>query len=134
MSLDEASRACLPFGAGCARRACAAAKVRNVLKIMKDDDVIVIAGRDKGRRGEVLEVRPDGRLIVSGVHLQKKHQRGDPNQGRQGGIISREGPIQASNVAIWNEEQGRADRVGFRIEEGGVKVRYFKSTGKALAD
>ena len=103
-----------------------------MLKIRKDDEVIVIAGRDKGRRGEVLEVRPDRRLVVSGVHLQKKHQRGDPNRGRQGGIVSREGPIQASNVAIWNDEQGRPDRVGFRIEEDGAKVRYFKSTGKVL--
>lgn len=109
-------------------------------KIRKDDEVIVLAGRDRGRRGEVLEVRRDGRLIVSGVNLLKKHQRGDPNRGQQGGIVEREGPIDASNVAIWNDAEQRADRVGFRIENDGgnggkkEKVRYFKSTGEVLED
>ena len=118
-------------------------------KLRKDDEVIVIAGRDRGRRGEVLEVRRDGRLIVSGVNLLKKHQRGDPNRGQQGGIVEREGPIDASNVAIWNDAEQRADRVGFRVETDGgnadestdggndgsknqKKRRYFKSTGEAL--
>ncbi len=102
-----------------------------MLKIKKDDEVVVIAGRDRGRRGEVLSVRRDGRLLVAGVNLLKKHQRGDPNRGKQGGIIEREGPIDASNVAIWNDAEERADRVGFRFEDG-LKVRYFKSTGKVI--
>ena len=102
-----------------------------MLKIKKDDEVVVIAGRDRGRRGEVLSVRRDGRLLVAGVSLLKKHQRGDPNRGKQGGIIEREGPIDASNVAIWNDAEERADRVGFRFEDG-LKVRYFKSTGKVI--
>ncbi len=100
-------------------------------KIKTKDEVIVIAGRDKGRRGEVLSVRPDGRLVVAGVNIAKKHQRGDPNQGKPGGIVDKEVPIQASNVAIYNDETGKADRVGFRVEDG-TKVRYFKSTNKLL--
>ena len=99
-----------------------------MLKIRKTDEVIVIAGRDKGRRGEVLEVLSDGRLLVSGVNMLKKHQRANPNLGQQGGIIEREGPIHPSNVAIWNDAEERADRVGFRREDGS-KIRYFKSTG-----
>lgn len=101
-------------------------------KIRKEDEVVVLAGRDRGRRGEVLEVLADGRLLVSGLNMLKKHQKGDPNRGQRGGILSREGPIQASNVAIWNAEEERADRVGFRFEEDGAKIRYFKSTGKPV--
>jgi large subunit ribosomal protein L24 len=100
-------------------------------KIKSKDEVIVIAGRDKGRRGEVLSVRSDGRLIVAGVNVAKKHQRGNPNAGQPGGIVDKEAPIQASNVAIYNDETGKADRVGFRIEDG-KKVRFFKSTKKTI--
>jgi large subunit ribosomal protein L24 len=100
-------------------------------KIKSKDEVIVITGRDKGRRGEVLSVRPDGRLVVAGVNVAKKHQRGNPNAGQPGGIVDKEIPIQASNVAIYNSETGKADRVGFRVEDG-KKVRYFKSTKKTI--
>jgi large subunit ribosomal protein L24 len=100
-------------------------------KIKKSDEVIVITGRDKGKRGEVLAVRPDGRLLVAGVNVAKKHQRGNPNLGQPGGIVDKEAPIQASNVAIYNDETGKADRVGFRIDDG-KKVRYFKSTKKPI--
>jgi large subunit ribosomal protein L24 len=100
-------------------------------KIKSKDEVIVITGRDKGRRGEVRTVRPDGRLIVAGVNVAKKHQRGNPNAGQPGGIVDKEVPIQASNVAIYNSETGKADRVGFRVEDG-KKVRYFKSTKKTI--
>lgn len=99
-----------------------------MLKIRTEDEVVVIAGRDKGRRGEVLEVLGDGRLLVAGINLLKKHQRANPNISQQGGIIEREGPIQVSNVAIWNDAEERADRVGFRVEDG-AKIRFFKSTG-----
>jgi large subunit ribosomal protein L24 len=102
-----------------------------MLKIKKDDDVVVITGRDKGKRGSVLRVMGDGRLLVSGVNLVKKHTRANPNAGQQGGIVSREAPIEASNVAIWNDASGRADRVGFRVEDG-KKVRFFKSSSKAI--
>ena len=100
-------------------------------KIKSKDEVIVITGRDKGRRGEVLSVRPDGRLVVAGVNVAKKHTRGNPNAGQPGGIVDKEIPIQASNVAIYNGETGKADRVGFRVEDG-KKVRYFKSTKKTI--
>jgi large subunit ribosomal protein L24 len=102
-----------------------------VKKIKSKDEVIVITGRDKGRRGEVLSVRSDGRLVVAGVNVAKKHQRGNPNAGQPGGIVDKEIPIQASNVAIYNSETGKADRVGFRVEDG-KKVRYFKSTKKTI--
>lgn len=102
-------------------------------KIKKDDEVVVITGRDKGKRGTVLQVLSDGRLLISGVNLVKKHQRPNPNLGQPGGIVQREAPIQASNVAIWNDESARADRVGFRVENG-EKVRFFKSTSKAIAN
>lgn len=101
-------------------------------KIRKEDEVIVIAGRDKGRVGEVVQVMPDGRLLVSGVNTVRKHRRGNPQTNEQGGIISREAPIQASNVAIYNREAGKADRVGIRLEDG-KRVRFFKSSS-ALID
>jgi len=100
-------------------------------KIKRNDDVVVIAGRDRGKRGEVLEVRPDGRAVVSGVNMVKKHTRPDPNRGIRGGIEEREAPIDLSNLAIWNPETEKSDRVGFRFEEG-RKVRFFKSTNKAI--
>jgi|TARA_B100001093_G_scaffold517886_1_gene600828 large subunit ribosomal protein L24 len=103
-----------------------------MLKIKKDDEVVVIAGRDKGRRGEVMRVLKDGRLMVAGINMVKKHKRPNPNAGEQGGIIAQEAPIQASNVAIWNDEDERADRVGVRVEEDGKKVRFFKSNGKVI--
>lgn len=104
-----------------------------MLKIKKDDEVVVIAGRDKGRRGEVLRIMKDGRLLISGVNMVKKHTRANPNVGERGGIVDKEVPIQVSNVAIWNHEDERADRVGFKIEDG-KKIRIFKSNGKAIED
>ncbi len=100
-------------------------------KIKKDDEVVVIAGRDKGRRGEVLRVLKDGRLLVAGVNMVKKHTRANPNVGERGGIVDKEAPIQVSNVAIWNQEEERADRVGIKVEDG-EKTRIFKSTGKEI--
>ena len=104
-----------------------------MLKIKKDDEVVVIAGRDKGRRGDVLRVMKDGRLLVAGINMVKKHTRANPNVGERGGIVDKEAPIQASNVAIWNHEESRADKVGFKMEDGN-KVRVFKSTGKPIED
>jgi large subunit ribosomal protein L24 len=104
-----------------------------MLKIKKDDEIVVISGRDRGKRGEVLRVLGDDRLLVGGVNMVKKHQRPNPNVGQQGGIIEQEAPIQVSNVAIWNHDEDKADRVGFRVEDG-RKIRFFKSTGKVIEE
>jgi large subunit ribosomal protein L24 len=101
-------------------------------KLKKDDEVIVIAGKDKGKRGKILDVMNDGRLLVSGVNIVKKHSKPNPYLGKPGGIVEKEAPIQASNVAIFNDETGKADRVGIR-EEDGNKVRFFKKTQKTIA-
>jgi len=100
-------------------------------KIRRDDEVIVIAGKDKGKRGRVSQVRTDNRLIVTGINMVKKHQKANPQAGVQGGIIEKEAPIQVSNVAIFNPSTNKADRVGFRFEDG-KKVRFFKSNGEAV--
>jgi large subunit ribosomal protein L24 len=102
-----------------------------MLKIKKDDEVVVIAGRDKGKRGDVLQVLGNGKLLIGGINLVKKHQRPNPNLGQQGGIVEQEAPIQISNVAIWNDEDEKADRVGFK-EQDGKKVRVFKSSQKVI--
>ncbi len=101
-------------------------------KIKSNDEIIVIAGRDKGKRGKVLKVQEDGRLIVSGVNMIKKHQKPNPNLGIAGGIIEKEAPIQVSNVAIFNPATSKADRIGYKIQEDGKKIRVFKSNGEAV--
>ncbi|GAB2190898.1 50S ribosomal protein L24 [Sessilibacter sp. MAH2] len=101
-------------------------------KIKRDDEVIVIAGRDKGKRGKVIKVLADDRLLVSGVQIVKKHQKPNPQLGVAGGIVEKEAPIQASNVAIYNSATSKADRVGFKILEDGKKIRVFKSSGEAV--
>jgi large subunit ribosomal protein L24 len=101
-------------------------------KIRRDDEVIVLAGKDKGKRGKVLSVVTEsGRVFVEGVNLIKKHQRPVPQLNQPGGIVEKEASIDVSNVAIFNPETGKADRVGFKIEDG-KKVRIFKSTGKTI--
>ncbi len=102
-----------------------------MLKIKKDDEVVVLTGRDKGRRGEVMRVLKDDRLLVAGINLVKKHTKPNPNTGEQGGIVTKEAPIQVSNVAIWNDKDGKADRVGFKTEDG-KKVRVFRSNGESI--
>ena len=101
-------------------------------KIKRDDEVIVTTGKDKGKRGKVLKVLADGRVIVSGVNMAKKHTKPNPMLGSPGGIVEKEAPIQVSNVAIFNPQTGKADRVGFLIKEDGAKVRIFKSTKEAV--
>ena len=101
-------------------------------KIRRDDDVIVTAGRDKGRRGKVLSVLAGDLVLVSGVQMVKKHQKPNPQLGNPGGIVEREAPIQVSNVAIYNPTTRKADRVGCRILEDGKKIRVFKSSGLPL--
>ncbi|MCR6652641.1 MAG: 50S ribosomal protein L24 [Cellvibrionaceae bacterium] len=101
-------------------------------KIKRNDEVVVITGRDKGKRGKVNRVLPDGRLIVSGIQMIKKHQKPNPQLGVAGGIVEKEAPIQVSNVAIYNPATKAADRVGFKVLEDGSKVRVFKSSGEAV--
>lgn len=103
-----------------------------MIKIKRDDEIIVIAGKDKGKRGKVQRVLKDGRLIVSGINMIKKHQKPNPYMGVAGGIVEKEAGIQASNVAIYNSDTQKADRVGFEVKEDGQKIRVFKSTGKAV--
>lgn len=100
-------------------------------KIKKNDQVIVITGKDKGKTGAVTRILDDGRVYVSGINMIKKHQKGNPQMGEPGGIIEKEAPIQASNVAIYNSSTNKADRVGI-VEEDGKRVRVFKSTGEKI--
>ena len=100
-------------------------------KILKNDEVIVIAGKDAGKQGKVTKVTADGKLFVEGVNLIKKHQKPNPQLGVAGGIVEQEAPIQASNVALFNSATGKADRVGFRFEDG-QKVRFFKSNSELV--
>jgi large subunit ribosomal protein L24 len=101
-------------------------------KIRQGDDVVVIAGKDKGRRGSVLRVFDDERVLVENVNVAKKHQRPNPNAGVPGGIIEKEMPIDVSNVMVYNPATKRGDRVGIRRLEDGRKVRFFKSNGEVL--
>jgi large subunit ribosomal protein L24 len=101
-------------------------------KIRKGDTVILIAGRDKGRHGAVIEVLADDRVRVEGLNMSKKHQRPNPQLGIQGGIIEREAPLHVSNVSILNPATQKADRVGFKALEDGRKVRVFKSNQEVI--
>ena len=100
-------------------------------KIRRDDEVIVIAGKDKGKRGKVLKVLADDRLGVGGVNLIQRHTKPNPMLNPQGGIVEKEAPLHVSNVAIFNTETSKADRVGFKVEDG-KKIRVFKSTQKPV--
>ena len=101
-------------------------------KIRRDDEVVVLAGKDKGKTGKVLKVLiADNRVIVEGVNLVKKHTKPNPQLGVAGGIVEKEASIHVSNVAIVNPATGKADRVGFRFEDE-KKVRFFKSNGEAI--
>lgn len=101
-------------------------------KIKKNDDVIVITGKDKGNRGSVLRVL-ENHVLVSGVNKVKKHQKPNPVKGVAGGIVEMEKPIHISNVAIYNAATKKADRVGVKLLEDGRKVRVFKSSGEVIA-
>ena len=101
-------------------------------KIKKNDDVIIIAGKDKGNRGSVLRVLED-KMLISGVNKVKKHQKPNPVKGLSGGIVEMEMPIHVSNVAIYNAATKKADRIGTKLLEDGRKVRVFKSNGEVIA-
>ena len=101
-------------------------------KIRKGDDVIVITGRDKGKRGKVAERATEDRLIVDGVNIVKKHAKPNPMKGTTGGIIEKAMPIHQSNVAIFNAATGKADRVGIKLQADGKRVRVYKSSGEEI--
>ena len=102
-------------------------------KIVKNDLVVVIAGKDKGRRGSVTEIKKNGKVIVQGINVAKKHQKGNPNAGIAGGIVEKEMPIDVSNLMLVNPANDKGDRVGFKVLEDGKKVRYFKSNGEVVS-
>ena len=102
-------------------------------KIRKGDEVIVLIGKDKGKRGTVLSVLHDAdKVVVENINMAKRHTRGNPAQGAPGGIIEKEMPIHISNVALWNTITQKADRTGFKKLEDGRKVRYFKSNKEVV--
>ena len=101
-------------------------------KIRKGDEVVVISGKDKGRRGTVLKVLDDDRILVENVNMVKKHQRPNPNANVAGGIVEKEMPIHISNVMLFNPVTKKGDRVGLRKLEDGRKVRFFKSNNEVV--
>ncbi len=101
-------------------------------KIRKGDTVVVTAGKDKGRTGTVVAVQADGRVLVENVNMVKKHQKPNPARGVQSGIIQKEAPLQASNLALLNPATQKADRVGIKTLADGRKVRVFKSNGEQV--
>jgi large subunit ribosomal protein L24 len=101
-------------------------------KIKKGDDVVVLSGKDKGKRGTVLRVLDDSHIVVENVNMVKKHQKPNPQRGVPGGIVDKEMPLHVSNVGLYNPAKDGADRVGFKTLEDGRKVRVFKSNGEVV--
>lgn len=101
-------------------------------RIRKNDQVVILAGKDKGKRGVVLRVLDDGHVVVEGVNRVKKHQKPNPVRNIQGGIVEKEMPIDVSNVALYNVATQKADRVGYKVLEDGRKVRVYKSNGEMV--
>ena len=101
-------------------------------KIKKDDEVIVITGKDKGKRGKISGLRKNDYVLISGINMVKKHVKPNPQQGITGGINEKEAPIHISNVAIFNSATNKADRVGFKLLGDGKKVRIFKSNQEVI--
>ncbi len=101
-------------------------------KIRKGDDVIVLTGRDKGKRGKVALRKDDSHLVVDGVNVVKKHAKPNPMKGVAGGIVEKTMPIHQSNVAIFNAATGKADRVGIKLQADGKRVRVYKSSGEEI--
>ena len=101
-------------------------------RLKKGDDVIVLAGRDKGKRGTILTMLENDRALVNDVNVVKKHMRGNPQRQQTGGIISKEAPIHVSNLALFNPTTGKGDPIGIRHLQDGTKVRYFKSNDEVV--
>lgn len=103
-------------------------------KIRKNDEVMVLTGKDRGKRGTVLRVLPNDRVVVQNINVVKRHTKPNPNKGVTGGILEKEMPIHVSNVALFNPATGKGARLGFKSLADGTKVRYFKKTGEVVAD
>jgi large subunit ribosomal protein L24 len=103
-----------------------------VNKIRKGDDVMVLAGKDKGKRGSVQRIVDGGRVLVDGVNVVRRHVKPNPMRGTQGGIVDQERSVHISNVALYNPQTNKPDRIGVRSLEDGTKVRYFKSNGEVV--
>ena len=101
-------------------------------KIHRGDDVIVVTGKDKGRRGTVLKVLNDKRVVVESINIAKKHQKPNPNAGVAGGIVEREMPIDVSNIMVFNPTTKKGDRIGFKVLKDSKKVRFFKSNDEVV--
>ncbi|MCK5829162.1 MAG: 50S ribosomal protein L24 [Methylococcales bacterium] len=101
-------------------------------KLKKNDQVIVLIGKDKGKQGKIIQIIGENKVLIEGINRVKKHQKGNPNAGVQGGIIDKDMPINISNVALYNPETKKADKVGFKFLDDGKKVRYFKSTNEVI--
>ena len=101
-------------------------------KIRKGDNVIVISGRDKGRKGAVVNVLEDDTVVVESINRVKRHTRGNPQQGKPGGILEKEAPLHISKVALFNPATQKADRVGIKQLADGKRVRFFKSNGEVI--
>ncbi|RDH85554.1 MAG: 50S ribosomal protein L24 [endosymbiont of Escarpia spicata] len=101
-------------------------------KIKKGDEVIVVAGKDKGKRGTVIRMMENERIVVENINMAKKHTKPNPNKGEPGGILDKEMPLHISNVALFNPASGKGDRAGFKTLEDGKKVRVFKSSGEVV--
>ncbi len=101
-------------------------------KIRKGDEVVVTTGKDKGRRGTVLQVLQDGRVLVEGINIAKKHQKANPNMGVEGGIVDRAMPVDISNVQVFNPKSKKGERVGIRVNKDGSKERIFRQSGEPV--
>lgn len=101
-------------------------------RIKKGDEVIVLTGKDKGRRGNVIRVMEDDRVLVENINMAKRHTKANPQAGVAGGIIEKEMPLHASNVGLYNPAINKADRIGFKVLDDGRKVRYFKSNNEVV--
>jgi large subunit ribosomal protein L24 len=101
-------------------------------KIRKGDEVVIRTGKDKGRRGTVLQIFTDDRVLVEGVNIAKKHTKPDPNAGVQGGIVDQEMPLDISNVMVWNAKAKKGERVSIRVNDDGTKERIFRTSGDVV--
>ena len=101
-------------------------------KLKREDEVIVVTGKDKGKRGTISRIVGNDRVIVAGVNMVKRHTKPNPNAGQPGGIVEKEASLHISNVAIFNPETSKADRVGIKVLDDGVKKRVYKSNGKEI--